>query len=163
MDLNNAEVQVTTSLLLHAGVRESHLLRLADYGEMGEFYSACAERFPKEENPTYRYPSWENIPPFLINRNWICTNIFEIRDAMEHLDESEYDYFVKWCRYHGHNLATDDASLLVAHFQDMCGSSPECSDEPFELSEEMLLTQCLSGSYFDTSRYAMEMFGKDYD
>ena len=128
MDLNNAEVQVTTSQLLHAGVREAHLLRLADYGEMGEFYTACAERFPKVKNPAYRYPSWENIPHFLINRNWICPNIFEIRDAMEHLDESEYDYFVKWCRYHGHNLATDDANLLVAHFQDMHGNTTRFID-----------------------------------
>lgn len=163
MDLTNAEVQVTTAFLLHAGVRESHLLQLADYGDMGEFYAACSERFPKENDPVYRYPSWENIPSFLINHTWICPNIFEIRDAMERLDESEYNYFVKWYRYHGHNLATDDANLLVAHFQDMYGSSAEYGDAPPDLSEEVLLTQCLTGSYFDTSRYAMEMFGEDYD
>lgn len=163
MDLNNAEVQVTTSLLLHAGVQEAHLLRLADYGEMDEFHTACAERFPKENNPTYQYQSWENIPSFLINHHWICPNIFEIRDAMEYLDESEYDYFVEWCYYHGHNLATDDANLLVSHFQDIYGSSTDCFDEPPDLSEEVLLSQCLSGSYFDTSPYAMEMFGDDYD
>lgn len=163
MDLNNAEVQVTTSRLFYAGAGESHLLRLADYGEMDEFFTACAERFPKEENPTYRYPSWENIPSFLINHKWICPNIFDIRDAMERLDESEYGYFVKWCRYHGHNLGTDDANLLVAHFQDMYGCTADYIDESPDLSEEVLLTQCLTGNYFDTSRYAMEMFGEDYD
>lgn len=162
MDLNNAEVQVTTSLLLHAGVREAHLLRLADYGEMGEFYTACAERFPKEENPTYHYPSWENIPPFLINRNWICPNIFEIRDAMEHLDESEYDYFVKWCRYHGHNLATDDPNLLVAHFQDMYGCKTEI-EESSELPDEALLYQSIIGNHYDFSHLASDIFNDNYD
>lgn len=162
MDLNYAEVQVTTASLLHHGVREAHLLRLADYGEMGEFYSACAERFPKEENPTYRYPSWENIPPFLINRNWICPNIFEIRDAMEHLDESEYDYFVKWCRYHGHNLATDDPNLLVAHFQDMYASRTE-NEESSELPDEALLYQSIIGNHYDFSHLSADIFNDNYD
>ncbi|MFV0587548.1 hypothetical protein [Bacteroides reticulotermitis] len=82
---------------------------------------------------------------------------------MEHLDESEYEYFVKWCRYDGHNLATDNANLLVAHFQDMHGKTTDCTDELPDLSEELLLSQCLTGNYFDTNRYAMEMFGEDYD
>ncbi|MFV0587544.1 hypothetical protein [Bacteroides reticulotermitis] len=130
---------------------------------MDEFYAACAERFPKEENPTYRYPSWENIPSFLINRNWICPNILEIRDAMEHLDESEYDYFVKWCRYHGHNLATDDANLLVAHFQDMHGSTTDCTDEPPDLSEEALLYQSIIGCQSNYNLIATDIFNDDYN
>lgn len=163
MDLNNAEVQVTTSQLLRAGVNEAHHLHLADYGEMDEFYAACAERFPKEDNPSYRYPSWENIPSFLINRRWICPNIFEIRDAMEQLDESDYDPFVRWCRYHGHNLATDDANLLVAHFQDMYGYSADYTDEPPDLSEELLLSQCFTDNHYDYCRLTSDIFNDNYD
>ena len=43
--------------------------------------------FPEEETPEYRYTKWEEIPDLLINREWLCPNFFDIREAMEQLEE----------------------------------------------------------------------------
>lgn len=44
--------------------------------------------------------------------------LFEVRDAMERLDEFQQDCFEQWCGHYGYNLATEDPHLLVSYFQD---------------------------------------------
>ena len=96
MDLNNAEVAVTTQHILDGKEYKDYWVQMSDYSDMGEFLCACSDLFPEEEEPEYRYTKWENIPDYLIRREWICPNFFEIRDAMERLDENEREYFVTW-------------------------------------------------------------------
>ena len=82
MDLNQAEVAVTTQHLIDMGQEKDNLLQMSDFGDMGEFLCTCSELFPEEETPEYRYTRWEEIPDLLINREWLCSNFFEIREAM---------------------------------------------------------------------------------
>ena len=96
MDLNNAEIAVTTQHLIDIKDYRDYWLHLSDYSDMGEFLSACSDLFPGEKEPEYRYPKWENIPDTLISREWLCPNFFEIRDALERLEEEETEFFISW-------------------------------------------------------------------
>ncbi len=62
MDLNQAEVAVTTQHLIDMGQEKDNLLQMSDFGDMGEFLCTCSELFPEEETPEYRYARWEEIP-----------------------------------------------------------------------------------------------------
>ena len=61
MDLNNAEIAVTTQHLMDIKDYRDYWLHMSDYSDMGEFLSACSDLFPGEKEPEYRYPKWENI------------------------------------------------------------------------------------------------------
>ena len=76
MDLNQAEVAVTTQHLIDMGQEKDNLLQMSDFSDMGEFLCTCSELFPEEETPEYRYTRWEEIPDLLINREWLCSNFF---------------------------------------------------------------------------------------
>ena len=51
MDLNQAEVAVTTQHLIDMGQKKDNLLQMSDFGDMGEFLCTCSELFPEEETP----------------------------------------------------------------------------------------------------------------
>ena len=68
MDLNNAEVAVTTQHILDGKEYKDYWVQMSDYSDMGEFLCACSDLFPEETDPEYRYAKWENIPDRLINR-----------------------------------------------------------------------------------------------
>ena len=57
MDLNQAEVAVTTQHLIDMGQEKDNLLQMSDFSDMGEFLCTCSELFPEEETPEYRYTS----------------------------------------------------------------------------------------------------------
>ena len=67
MDLNNAEVAVTTQHILDGKEYKDYWVQMSDYSDMGEFLCACSDLFPEEEDPEYRYAKWENIPDRLIS------------------------------------------------------------------------------------------------
>lgn len=56
MDLNNAEIAVTTQHLIDIKDYRDYWLHLSDYSDMGEFLSACSDLFPweKERNTGIR-------------------------------------------------------------------------------------------------------------
>ena len=62
MDLNQAEVAVTTQHLIDMGREKDNWLQMSDFGDMGEFLCTCSELFPEEETPEYRYTRWKEIP-----------------------------------------------------------------------------------------------------
>ena len=134
MDLNNAEVAVTTQHILDGKEYKDYWVQMSDYSDMGEFLCACSDLFPEEEDPEYRYAKWENIPDRLINREWICPNFFEIRDAMERLDENEREYFVTWSEHFGYDITTDDPHMMVSHYQDIYGNTIQENKGYMEIS-----------------------------
>ena len=119
MDLNNAEIAVTTQHLMDIKDYRDYWLHMSDYSDMGEFLSACSDLFPGEKEPEYRYPKWENIPDILISREWLCPNFFEIRDALERLEEEETEFFISWSRSYGYDITTDDPHMMVSHYHDL--------------------------------------------
>ena len=145
MDLNNAEVAVTTQHILDGKEYKDYWVQMSDYSDMGEFLCACFDLFPEEEEPEYRYTKWENIPDRLINREWICPNFFEIRDAMERLDESEREYFVTWSEHFGYDITTDDPHMMVSHYQDIYGNTiQETEEELADIADDALLLSEIS-------------------
>ena len=59
MDLNNAEVAVTTQHILDGKEYKDYWVQMSDYSDMGEFLCACSDLFPEEEEPEYRYAKWD--------------------------------------------------------------------------------------------------------
>lgn len=163
MNLSEAEVMVTTQEEIENNTHGSDWFRLSDYGDTGEFYTASCACFPDEDNPEFRYPAWENIPDSLINERWFSPNFFEIRDALENLEEDEVDYFMTWCNYHGHNIASDDPHLLVSHYRDGHTFNPEFESDAMDLPDDALVYQSITGNFFDMGRYAAEVFSDNYD
>ena len=51
MDLNQAEVAVTTQHLIDIRQEKDNWLQMSDFGDMGEFLCTCSDMFPEEENP----------------------------------------------------------------------------------------------------------------
>lgn len=164
MNLNEAEIAVTTNRLLEEKQEKDYWFELSDYSDMTEFHHACSVCFPEEDDPVYRYPKWENIPDFLVNKEWLCPNFFDLRDALDRLEEPESEYFENWCRYYGYNLTTDDPHVLVSHFQDMTRIptfGPE--DETAEINEDAFCFHSISSNYFDTAQFPFEVFDDNYD
>ena len=60
MDLNDAEVAVTTQHILDGKEYKDYWVQMSDYSDMGEFLCACSDLFPEEEDPEYRYTRWEH-------------------------------------------------------------------------------------------------------
>ena len=50
MDLNQAEVAVTTQHLIDIRQERDSLLRMSDFGDMGEFYAPAPKCFPKRKH-----------------------------------------------------------------------------------------------------------------
>lgn len=165
MDLNQAEVAVTTQHLIDIRQERDSLLRMSDFGDMGEFLCTCSDLFPEEESPEYRYTRWEEIPAPLINREWICPNFFEIREAMEQLEEPDKDCFFDWCDRYGHDISTEDPHLLVAHYLELFGNATYIDDDPCPDSgdDSLLYYPGISGNYFDTGIPRFEVFDDNYD
>ena len=170
MDLNQAEVAVTTQHLIDMGQEKDNLLQMSDFGDMGEFLCTCSELFPEEETPEYRYTKWEEIPDLLINREWLCSNFFEIREAMEQLEEPDKDCFFDWCDRYGHDISTEDPHLLVAHYIELYGNAAYIDDEPCPDSTAGMTACCTVRAYqatistrvFPVSRYSMTITIKAY-
>lgn len=163
MKLSEAEVVVTTQQQIEKNTHEGNWFQLSNYGDTEEFYEHCRSYFPDEVNPSFRYPAWENIPDQLINKEWFSPNFFEFRDALERIDESETDYFLSWCEYHGHNIAEDDPYQLVAHYQETNTPYPDLENEEPEIYPDAISFQNSTSMLHDTGRYSVEVFDDNYD
>lgn len=163
MDLNNAEIAVTTQHLIDIKDYRDYWLHLSDYSDMGEFLSACSDLFPGEKEPEYRYPRWENIPDTLISREWLCPNFFEIRDALERLEEEETEFFISWSRSYGYDITTDDPYMMVSHYHDLYGDTVTETEEDADTGEDALIYTGVSSYYCDMLPFRYEIFDDNYD
>jgi len=162
MDLTESKVVVTTQKEIANQTYEGDWFWLSDYGDIVEFYNACHSYFENEKEPVFRYEAWEHIPDILINKKWFCPNFFEIRDALERLDEEENDYFLSWCGIHGYNIAVDDPYMLVGRYQENHTFYPEYDNESLSVSDDNLY-QSITCNYPYMDRYALEVFDDNYD
>lgn len=162
MNLNDAEIWVTTQSRIEAGNPAGYPFILSDYREAAEFDIARSDYFHTEINPVYKYPAWENIPGALINRDWFCPNFFEVREALDRLDETDQDFFFEWCRYHRHDISVDDPHLLVSHFTDMHGTNLEY-EEPVEPPDDTSGYAERVYSLSDLGISSVEIFDDNYN
>jgi hypothetical protein len=159
--LFDAEVFVDTVFSIESGAGGGNWFELADYATMHEFETDCASWFSDEEHPEWVYTEWSGIPDFLIDRRWLCPNIFEIRDALQMLDADDIERFPAWCRDNGHDLTDDDPMMLVTRYQDyirpVYEASPE-SPEPDECHSAMT-----SYSLTELGIGPVDIFDDDYN
>ena len=128
--LESAEVAVTTQHLIDMGQEKDNLLQMSDFGDMGNSCAPAPNCFPKRKLRNTGTRKWEEIPDLLINQEWLCPNFFEIREAMEQLEEPDKDCFFDWCDRYGHDISTEDPHLLVAHYIELYGNAAYIDDEP---------------------------------
>ena len=164
MDLNKAEVAVTTQHLIDTGQGKDNLLQMSDFGDMGEFLYTCSELFPDEETPEYRYTRWEEIPDILINREWLCPNFFDIRDALGALDSEDTEHFMAWTGHYGYDITSDDPYMMVSHYLDLYGNTvTEPEDDPADMPAGELIYTGVSSNYLDMAPYRYGLFDDDYN
>ena len=160
-ELFDAEIFVDTVFSLESGAGGGSRFYVADYATMNEFLADCAGWFSDEEAPEYRYTDWSGIPDYLINRTWLCPNLFEIRDALQMLDRSSIGRFPQWCRDNGHDITKDDPLMLVTRYQDYVAPTYESDPEIAEPDEN----PCTEALYSLIGRNfgAMDLFTDNYN
>lgn len=165
MNLDYAEVAVTTQHLIDMKQEKDNWLQMSDFGDMGEFLCTCSDLFPNEKKPEYRYLNWEEIPDTLISKEWLCPNFFDIREAMEQLEEPDKDFFLEWCNRYGYDIKTEDPHLLVSHYLELFGNTTYIDDESsLESYEDSLLYfPGISSNFFDLGLPQYEIFNDNYD
>ena len=164
MDLNRSKVSVTTQHLIDMRKEKDNWLQMSDFSDMGEFLCACSDLFPKERHPEYRYLGWEDIPGLLINREWLCPNFFDIRDALGALDSEDTEHFMAWTGHYGYDITSDDPYMMVSHYLDLYGNAaalPE--DDPADMVEDELVYTGVSSYYLDIPRSRYEIFDDNYN
>ena len=156
-NLLDAEILVETVFSIESSQNNGTWFCLSDYDGMDEFLTDCASWFG-EEKPEYLYKEWRGIPHRLISERWIAPNFFELRDALQALEESMIDVFWKWCASYGWNPATDDPYKLVADFENAMGGTASCDDDcPDSDDEESYILLC------DPTGNSFEVFDDNYN
>ena len=152
------EIKKELEFAENAGVRPLFSREPADRDDL-------LDLFPEEEKPEYRYTRWEEIPGSLINRQWLCPNFFEIREAMEQLDEPDKEWFFDWCDKCHHDIGSEDPHLLVAHYLELYGNATSTGDDtcPDGDDDSFLYYPGISNNYFDTVIPRFEVFDDNYD
>lgn len=163
MNLNEAEVTVTTQHLIDMSSDSSYNMSLSDFSDMGEFLCSCSEHFPDEQTPAYRYVWWDNIPEGMINREWLCPNFFDVREALAQLNDEDVEYFRKWCDRYRYDLCTDNPYQLVAHYMNLFGESNGSTDYLPEADDDSCSYSYIPDGWIDSGLLRQEIFGDNYD
>ena len=165
IDLNNAEITVTTQHIMDGNEYRDHNIQMSEYSDMDEFLCACSDLFPEEQNPEYRYTKWEHIPDNLINSEWICPNFFEIRDALEISGENDWDFLMSWSEHFGYDITSDDPYMIILHYMDMYDvnimESEECLED-IDILEDDMTYEILSDELYDISAFQYESKEDNY-
>lgn len=157
-EIFDAQVAVAT----HKTLREygGEWFCLSDYADLGEFLAACDKWFGGGHELLFM--GWENIPDSLITKRNLNPMLFEIRDALERLDEEDIDGFLEWCNYNGHDLTTDDPLLLVTRYMDTLQPQTDFRGEEEADDDPIYPESALISMYFG-GVCGPEIFNDNYD
>ncbi|HWK58348.1 MAG TPA: antirestriction protein ArdA [Parapedobacter sp.] len=162
INTSEASVYVGTYAKYNNGSIFGEWLKLSDYADKKEFYTACKELHRDETDPEFMFQDFENIPKGLIDESWISNNIFEVLEALEDMDESRQEAFLIWCNNGHQKLSERDIDDLISNFEDdYLGEYEDEEDFAFELVAEMDLPE-FAKTYFDYKAYAHDLFCGDY-
>lgn len=161
--LSEAKIYVGTCGKYNAGSIFGKWLDLSDYSDKDEFNEACRELHKDEEDAEYMYQDWESIPESLIGESWLSEKFFELRDAVEDMDDTRQEAFFVWCNHKGHDFEKADATDLVSSFEDEYqGEYDDEEDFAYQIVEECYELAEFAKSYFDYAKFARDLFCGDY-
>lgn len=161
--LSEAKIYVGTYGKYNAGSIFGKWLDLSDYSDKDEFNEACRELHKDEEDAEYMYQDWENIPESLIGESWLSEKFFELRDAVEDMDDTRQEAFFTWCNHKGHDFEKADADDLVSSFEDEYqGEYDDEEDFAYQIIEEYYDLPEFAKTYFDYAKFARDLFCGDY-
>lgn len=162
INMSEASVYVGTYRKYNKGSIFGKWLKLSEYTDKEEFYTACRELHQDEEDPEFMFQDYENIPNGLIDECWLSNNVFKVLESFENMDESQKEPFLIWCNNGHHNLAEEDIDDLISLFEnDYVGEYDSEEDFAMELVEEIDLPD-FAKRYFDYQAYARDLFCGDY-
>ena len=162
INTSEASVYVGTYGKYNKGSIFGEWLKLSDYADKDEFYTACRELHNDEEDPEFMFQDYENIPNDLIGESWISDSVFEVLEALEDMDETRKEAFLIWCNNGHHKLSEGDISALISDFDnDYIGEYKDGEDFAYEQVEQMDLPE-FAKQYFDYEAYARDLFCGDY-
>ena len=134
--------------------------RLSEYGDMAEFIAACGRCFPDEPAPQLRFLEWTEIPDELVREDRLSPDLFEAMEVLSEIDERDRDAFLAWCRYNGHDIASDDVAELISRYHLLHGDYAELEEEPPDDEDSPYASD---DRLSDRRRYATELFDDEYD
>lgn len=163
INFEKASIYVGTYAKYNDGSIFGKWLNLSDYSNIQEFYQACAKLHKDEVDPEYMFQDYEYIPESLISESWLSEKIFEVRDALQDLNESEKEPFFIWCNNDHYDLSKADVECLIASFRDDYIGKYE-NDEAFAMEdiEERHDLSDFAKQYFDYEAYARDLFCGSY-
>lgn len=92
--LSEARVYVGTYNKYNNGSFFGKWLDLSDYSDKDEFLEACRELHEDEQDPEFMFQDYENIPEALFSESWLSEKFFELRDAVEDMDDTRQEAFL---------------------------------------------------------------------
>ena len=116
--LSEARVYVGTYNKYNNGSLFGKWLDLSDYSDKDEFLEACRELHKDDQDPEFMFQDYEKIPEAIISESWLSEKIYEVRDAIEKLSETQQEAFFVWCDHHNHDINEEDVENLISCFVD---------------------------------------------
>lgn len=163
-NISEASIYVGTYEKYNNGSIEGKWLKLSDYSNLEDFYTACKELHADEEDPEFMFQDSENIPSDLVGESFLSENIFEIIEAIGNIDNKEA--FCLFLDNEGtKNL--DDIDRLISNFEESyCGEfSNGLEDYAYELVEDCYFTRetpDIFKTYFDYEKFARDLGYEGY-
>lgn len=117
INISEASVYVGTYRKYNEGSIFGKWLKLSEYTDKEEFYTACRELHQDEEDPEFMFQDYENIPNGLIDECWLSNNVFKVLESFENMEESQKEPFLIWCNNGHHNLAEEYIDDLISLFE----------------------------------------------
>lgn len=155
-DLSEARIYVGTYRKYNNGSLEGD-------SDTDEFWDACRELHEDEDDPEYMFQDWENIPDSLIGESWLSDEFFEIRDAMDDLNEDERIAFFIWCNDGSRNIPEEDVYGLINSFRDdYQGKYGDEEDFAYHIVDECYELPEFALSYFAYEKFARDLFLDGY-
>jgi len=163
VNLSEAAIYVGTYAKYNSGSLFGKWLKLSEFANLEEFHAACAKLHKDEEHPEYMFQDDENIPSNLINEGKLSAKFFEVREAIESLDNGEDEAFLIWANQGRHDLSEEDIDELIALFKEKYIG---CYSSEIEFVKEYVLGRhelsAFMKTYFDYELYTNDLFNNEY-
>lgn len=143
-------VYVGTYAKYNSGSTQGAWLDLSDYTDRDDFYVACAELHPDEDDPEFMFQDWEDIPSSLIGESSISPECWELLEAYDEFDEGAVNAYCHLFGEWDKDKFQDCYRGEFSSWEDMVEQLLEDTGELNQIPEHLR-------NYFDYQAYARDM------